>query len=59
MVFYVNDEYGEGLRAGIVATFAAIGGVVAEAIPLGEEMDAARLVASAVRRHHPDVIFSC
>ncbi|MEP6745666.1 MAG: ABC transporter substrate-binding protein [Gemmatimonadota bacterium] len=58
VVFYVNDEYGEGLRAGIVATFGAIGGVMEEAIPIGEEMDVATLMASVMRRHRPDVIFS-
>lgn len=58
VVFYVNDEYGEGLRAGIVAAFTALGGVVAEAIPVGDDLDIDALMGSVARRHRPEVIFA-
>lgn len=58
LLFYVNDEYGEGLRAGIVSSFVAQGGTILAAIPVGGEMDMATLIAAALRRHRPDVIFS-
>lgn len=58
VVFFANDEYGEGLRAGISAAFSALGGTVLEAIPTAEEMDYDAVVGSVLRRHHPDVIFS-
>lgn len=58
VLFYANDEYGEGLRAGISAAFAALGGKVLEAIPTAEEMDYDAVVGSGIRRHRPDVVFS-
>ncbi len=58
LLFYINDEYGEGLRTGIVSSFAAQGGEVLESIPLGSEMDVPTLMTAALRRHHPDVIFA-
>ena len=58
VVFFANDEYGEGLRAGISAAFTTLGGKVLDAIPTAEEMDYEAVVGSAVSRYHPDVIFS-
>ena len=58
VVFFANDEYGEGLRAGISTAFTALGGKVLEAVPTAEEMDYDAVVGSLVQRHHPDVIFS-
>jgi ABC-type branched-subunit amino acid transport system substrate-binding protein len=57
VLFYINDEYGEGLRAGIVATFAARGGELLEMVPLGRGTDISTLLAAAVGRHRPEVIF--
>lgn len=56
ILFYVNDEYGEGLRSGIVSTFAAQGGEVAEVDPIGEATDIPTLLSAAIARHGTDVI---
>lgn len=58
VIFYANDEYGEGLRAGIQAAFTALGGTVLEVVPTAEEMDYDAVVTSAQRRHRADVFFS-
>ena len=58
LVYYVNDEYGEGLRAGIVAAFTSLGGTVVEVIPIGNGTDFDALVAARVRRRRADVVFS-
>ena len=58
VTFYANDEYGEGLRAGIHAAFTALGGTVLEETPTANEMDYEAVVASTRRRHHPDLFFS-
>jgi len=58
VTFYANDEYGEGLRAGISAAFTALGGKVLEETPTANEMDYDAVVTSVRRRHHPDVYFS-
>ena len=58
VVFFANDEYGEGLRAGISAAFTSLGGKVLDAVPTAVEMDYEAVVGSMVRRHHPDVLFS-
>ena len=58
VTFYANDEYGEGLRAGIRAAFIALGGAVLEEMPTANEMDYEAVVTSIRRRLHPDVFFS-
>ncbi len=58
LLVYINDEYGEGLRAGVVSSFVAQGGEVLESVPLGSEMDVPTLMTATLRRHHPDVIFA-
>lgn len=58
VVFYVNDEYGEGLRTGILSALGRAGGVAAVAVPLGNGADIPVLLDAAIRRHRPDVIFS-
>ena len=57
IVYYVNDEYGEGLRAGIVAAFTALGGVVVEVDPIGRGTDLDAMVAAGVPRRQVDVVF--
>lgn len=57
LVFYINDEYGEGLRAGIVTAFTALGGTVVEAIPIGSGTDLDAMVAEGVLRGKVDVVF--
>ena len=56
LIFYVNDEYGEGLRAGIVRSFVAQGGEIVDAYPVGAGVDVGTLVRAAYRRGRPDVI---
>lgn len=56
VVFYVNDEYGEGLREGIEASFVTRGGSVLGRYPVGGEVDIAALVHAAFRRARPDVV---
>lgn len=56
VVFYVNDEYGEGLREGIEASFVAEGGTVSASYPVGDEIDIATLVDAAFRRVRPDAV---
>lgn len=56
LVFYVNDEYGEGLREGIESAFVADGGTVLASYPVGGEVDVATLVDAAFRRARPEVI---
>jgi branched-chain amino acid transport system substrate-binding protein len=58
VTFYANDEYGEGLRAGIQSAFTALGGTVLEEMPTANEMDYDAVVTSIRRRHRPDVFFS-
>lgn len=58
VTFYANDEYGEGLRAGIRTAFTALGGMMLEETPTESEMDYDAVVTSVRRRHHPDVFFS-
>jgi len=58
VTFYANDEYGEGLRAGIQAAFTALGGTVLDQMPTANEMDYEAVVTSIRRRHRPDVFFS-
>jgi branched-chain amino acid transport system substrate-binding protein len=58
VTFYANDEYGEGLRAGIRSAFTALGGTVLEEVPTANEMDYEAVVTSVRRRHSPDIFFS-
>jgi branched-chain amino acid transport system substrate-binding protein len=57
LVYYVNDEYGEGLRAGIVAAFSRLGGTIAEVVPLGNGTDVDAMVAAGVPGRRADVVF--
>jgi branched-chain amino acid transport system substrate-binding protein len=56
MVFYVNDEYGEGLRQGIESNFVAQGGIILGAFPVGGEIDISVLLRAAFKRGRPDVV---
>lgn len=56
IVFFINDEYGEGLREGIEASFVAEGGAVLGSYPVGGEVDIGAVVDAAFRRGRPDVV---
>lgn len=57
-VFYVTDEYGEGLGGGIEASFVAQGGNVLGTIPVGDDVEIAALAGAAFRRARPDVVLT-
>lgn len=57
VLLYVNDEYGEGLRRGIVSAFTGLGGRFGPAVPLGDGMDVSTVLAAALAGEHPGVIF--
>jgi branched-chain amino acid transport system substrate-binding protein len=56
VVFYVNDEYGEGLRQGIESSFVGEGGTVLASYPVGGDNDIRTLVDAAFRGTRPDVV---
>lgn len=56
LVFYINDEYGEGLREGIESGVVAEGGTVLGSYPVGGEVDIAAFVDAAFRRDRPEVV---
>jgi ABC-type branched-subunit amino acid transport system substrate-binding protein len=56
LLFYVNDEYGDGLRSGIVSTFVREGGELSEVIPIGNGTDIPTLLSAAIARRRPDVV---
>ncbi|HEV8305174.1 MAG TPA: branched-chain amino acid ABC transporter substrate-binding protein [Gemmatimonadales bacterium] len=55
-VFYVNDEYGAGLRDGVLSEFARRGVAVLAVVQFATNGDFALLVDAALRRGRPDVI---
>lgn len=57
LLFYVNDEYGEGLREGIESSFVAGGGTVLGSLPVGGEVDIGTLLHAALRAGRPEVVF--
>jgi branched-chain amino acid transport system substrate-binding protein len=57
LLYYVNDEYGEGLRAGIVAAFSQLGGTIIEVDPLGSGTDVDAMVAAGIPGRRADVVF--
>jgi ABC-type branched-subunit amino acid transport system substrate-binding protein len=55
-VFYVTDEYGAGLRDGVVAECARRGLAVVDQVPFGGRSDLGVLVDASLRQARPDVI---
>lgn len=55
-IFYVNDEYGAGLRDGTLAEFRRRGVAVTAVVPFEAGGNFAVLVDAALRRGRPDVI---
>ena len=56
ILVYVNDEYGEGLRVGIVSSFTRDGGVLSDVIPVGSGTDIPTLLSAALGRHGAEVV---
>ena len=55
-VFYVNDEYGAGLRDGVVAELTRRGVAVTNVVQFNPSSDFPVLVDAALRRGRPDVV---
>jgi len=55
-IFYINDEYGAGLRDGIVAALAGRGVRIIDLISFETQSDMATLVAATLHRGVPDVL---
>jgi branched-chain amino acid transport system substrate-binding protein len=57
-VFYVNDEYGEGLRDGVRAHLLPRGVTLLNEVSFGPRSDVAVLVEASLRRGRPDAVIS-
>jgi branched-chain amino acid transport system substrate-binding protein len=55
-VFYVNDEYGAGLRDGVLSEFGRRGVAVLDVVQFAVNGDFALLVDATLRRGRPDVM---
>jgi len=55
-IFYINDEYGAGLRDGIVAALAGRGVRILDLVSFETQSDMATLVAATLHRGVPDVL---
>jgi branched-chain amino acid transport system substrate-binding protein len=56
VVFYINDEYGAGLRDGVLTEFGRRGVVVTNVVQFDRSGDFPVLVDAALRRGRPDVV---
>jgi branched-chain amino acid transport system substrate-binding protein len=57
-IFYVNDEYGEGLRDGVRARLRSAGAEVVDEVSFGQASDVAVLVDASLQRGIPDAVVS-
>ena len=55
-IYYVNDEYGTGLRDGVVADLERRGVAVLDRVPMDLSSDFRTLVAASLKRGVPDVV---
>ncbi len=55
-IFYVNDEYGVGLRDGALLELERLGTQVVDQVPLGLVNDLPTLLDASFLRGHPDVL---
>jgi len=55
-IYYENDEYGNGLRDGVIAALAPRGVEVLDRVPMDLTSDFGTLVAASLRRGVPDVV---
>jgi branched-chain amino acid transport system substrate-binding protein len=58
VLLYVPDEYGRGLRAGVLAAFRRRGIDVIDDLPVSGEADLETLLASSLKRAKPDLVVS-
>ncbi len=57
-IYYTNDEYGTGLRDGVVTALEQRGVAVLDRVPTDLTSDLAALVAASLKRGVPDVVVS-
>jgi branched-chain amino acid transport system substrate-binding protein len=55
-IFYLNDEYGVGLRDGALLELSQLGGTLVDQVPLGIDNDLETLVEASLSRGIPDVV---
>jgi branched-chain amino acid transport system substrate-binding protein len=55
-IFYINDEYGVGLRDGALLELQRLGATVVDRVPLSVQNDLATMVEASFTRGRPDVI---
>jgi len=55
-IYYVNDEYGEGLRDGVRASLGALGVAILDEVAVHPASDFRTLVEASLRRGTPDVV---
>lgn len=55
-IFYLNDEYGVGMRDGALLELEQVGGTLVDQVPLGSDNDLATLVDASFSRGKPDVL---
>ncbi|HXE56820.1 MAG TPA: ABC transporter substrate-binding protein [Gemmatimonadales bacterium] len=55
-VFYINDEYGTGLRDGVTSALDRRGVAVVDEVPFDHAGDPETLVEASIRRARPDVL---
>jgi branched-chain amino acid transport system substrate-binding protein len=58
VLLYVPDEYGRGLRAGVLAAFRRRGINVIDDLPVSGEADLETLLTSSLKRGRPDLVVS-
>jgi ABC-type branched-subunit amino acid transport system substrate-binding protein len=56
LILYVNDEYGQGLRAGVHQALQLVGLTPTAELPVGRESDFDLLLRNEFAQRHPDVI---
>src|SRR5258705_3831102 len=56
LILYVNDEYGQGLRAGVHEALQVVGLTPTAELPVGTESDFELLLRNEFAQRRPDVI---
>lgn len=55
-IFYINDEYGVGLRDGAMLELEKLGATIVDRVPLGPNNELETLIDASFSREHPDVL---
>jgi branched-chain amino acid transport system substrate-binding protein len=57
-IFFANDEYGQGLRAGVRAHLASVGATILDEVPFAASSEVDLLVDASLKRGAPEVVVS-